>query len=106
MERFEAVINMSKQLPMHSKVILSAYHDSYCAKIVGYHEDQNYVLLYNPSISGHSGYGVAINDLLIPLSSKYLNEKYGEHLFYYPIDTVLLLAKPVWSIYEEEVLNG
>lgn len=106
MERVEAVINMSKQLPMHSKVIFSVHHDRYCAKIVGYHEYQDYVLLYNPSIFGHNGYGAAVNDLSIPLSSKYLNEKYGEHLFYYPIDTVLLLAKPVWAIYEEEMLNG
>lgn len=91
----EKAMDVAKQIPVGSKVRLLAIHAAYCGKIIGYHEDGGYVLIYNPEIAAHSGYDVVVNDIGVPLSSEYLVKKYGEHMFYYPVEDVTILMKPL-----------
>lgn len=101
-EDINSLIKLAKEYPVGSKVI-STGHLSFCAKVVGYHELGGYLLLYNPLLYGHNGCGIAYNDAFMLMSTKYLEGNYGNHLLYWPSNSVKLLKKSTFAILKEEL---
>lgn len=97
-----SLIQLEKEYPVGSKVI-STGPLGFCAKVVGYHELGEYLLLYNPMLYGHNGCGVAYNDAFMLMSTKYLESNYGRHLLYYPSSSVKLIQKSAFAILKEEL---
>lgn len=98
----ENLPELIKRFPMGSKVVINGGVD-YCAKVVGYHELGGYVLVYNPSLVGHSGGWSAYNDWFLPISSAHLQNKYGNHLLYFPEDSIKLVQKSAFAILKQEL---
>lgn len=98
----ESLPELIKRFPMGSKVVINGGID-YCAKVVGYHKLGGYVLLYNPSLAGHNGGWSAYNDYFSPISSEYLQNKYGNHLFYFPEESIKLVQKSAFAILKQEL---
>lgn len=94
----DALQRLSKEYPMGSKVKVYGF----CAKVVGYHELGDYILVYNPELQGHNGGGVAYNDAFMLMSTKYLEDSYDNHLLYCPKSQIKLLKKSAFAILKEE----
>jgi len=98
----DSITQLAKEYPVGSKVI-STGPLGFCAKVVGYHELGGYLMLYNPELTGHNGCGVAYNDAFMLMSTTYLENNYGNHLLYWPKNSVKLLKKSAFSILKEEL---
>lgn len=94
----DALQRLSKEYPVGSKVDIGWF----CAKVVGYHELGDYILVYNPELRGHNGGCAAYNDAFMLMSTKYLEDSYDNHLLYCPKSQVKLLKKSAFAILKEE----
>lgn len=95
----DALQRLSKEYPVGSKVDIDGF---LCAKVVGYHEFGDHILVYNPKLQGHNGCAVAYNDAFMLMSTKYLEDSYDNHLLYCQKSQVKLLKKSAFAILKEE----
>lgn len=83
----EDLLDLYEKYPIGSRVVIKISDHSHInkglsCKVVGYHCKYGTVLVYNPNIDGHDGYGNAVNELGDKLSLEVIQKNYQDHCWY------------------------